>query len=56
MVDVAEQVLRLRLTSLWQGYALPPEEIARIKLEEVDLPNGRFVKNESAEADDRIAG
>jgi pantothenate kinase len=35
MVDVLEQVLRQRLTSCWQSYALPPEEIAR-KLEEVD--------------------
>jgi pantothenate kinase len=55
MVDVPEQVLRQRLTARWQGYALPPEEITR-KLEEVDLPNGRFVRSESAEADYRIAG
>jgi pantothenate kinase len=55
MVDVPERILRQRLTSRWQSYALPPEEIAR-KLEEVDLPNGRFVRNESTEADYRIDG
>jgi len=55
MVDVPEHVLRQRLTSRWQSYALPSDEIAR-KLEEVDLPNGRVVKNESAAADYRIVG
>ena len=55
MVDVPEQVLRQRLTARWQSYALSSEEIAR-KLDEVDLPNGRFVKSESAEADYRIVG
>lgn len=55
MVDVPEPVLRQRLTSRWESYALPPEEIAR-KLEEVDLPNGRLVRNESAKADYRIIG
>ena len=53
MVDVPEQVLRQRLTSRWQSYALPSEEIAR-KLDEVDLPNGRFVRNASVNADYRI--
>ena len=53
MVEAPEQILRQRLTARWQGYALPPEEIAR-KVEEVDLPNGRFVRNQSAAADYRI--
>ena len=53
MVEAPEQILRQRLTARWQGYALPPEEIAH-KVEEVDLPNGRFVRNQSAAADYRI--
>lgn len=53
MVEVPEQILRQRLTARWQGYALPPEEIAR-KVDQVDLPNGRFVRNESTEADFRV--
>ena len=53
MVEVPEPLLRQRLTARWQGYALPPEEIAR-KVDQVDLPNGRFVRNESVAADYRI--
>lgn len=50
MITASEETLRKRLTARWEGYALPPGEIMR-KLEEVDLPNGRFVRTESVEAD-----
>ena len=53
MLDVPEAVLRERLTARWLDYALPAEEIAR-KLELVDLPNGRFVREHSAAADYRV--
>lgn len=50
MIDVPEAVLRARLTARWQGYGLPPAEIAA-KVEGNDLPNGRLVRAESAAAD-----
>ena len=50
MIDVPEEVLRARLTARWQGYGLPPGEIAA-KVEGNDLPNGRLVRAESAAAD-----
>lgn len=50
MVDVPEQVLRDRLTARWVGYGLSPEEIDW-KVNGNDLPNGRFVRTESAQAD-----
>lgn len=53
-VTVPEPVLRARLVARWQGYGLPPEEIAA-KVEGNDLPNGRFVHESSAAADHVIA-
>lgn len=50
MVAASEGVLRKRLVDRWAGYGLPPDEIRR-KVEENDLPNGRFVAAESNEAD-----
>lgn len=54
MITASEETLRKRLTARWEGYALPPGEIVR-KLEEVDLPNGRFVRAESVDADFEIS-
>ncbi len=53
MVVTPETILRQRLTKRWEFYGLPPSEISR-KIEEVDLPNGRFVVQESAAAEYRI--
>jgi pantothenate kinase len=50
LVDVPEDVLRARLRARWEHYRLPEAEIAR-KLNEVDLPNGRFVMANSVGAD-----
>ena len=52
-IDVPEQTLRERLTARWIHYKLSPEGI-RAKLEDNDLPNGRFVIAESVEPDWRI--
>lgn len=49
-LDVPEAVLRARLEARWQGFGLAPEAI-RVKLEEVDLPNGRRVLQASRPAD-----
>lgn len=49
-VDVSEAVLRERLSRRWRDLGLPEAETAR-KVDENDLPNGRFVKADSAEAD-----
>ncbi|MBI1217539.1 MAG: nucleoside/nucleotide kinase family protein [Rhodobacteraceae bacterium] len=49
-LDVAEDVLRQRLTGRWQGFGLTPAEIA-VKLEANDLPNGRLVRSQSRPAD-----
>ena len=54
LVDVPEPVLRERLTARWQHYDLTPEEIAW-KLDGNDLPNGRFVMDQSRGADFRLA-
>jgi pantothenate kinase len=53
MIETDTDTLRQRLTARWQGYQLPPEEIRR-KVEDNDLPNGRFVATESAPADFRL--
>jgi pantothenate kinase len=49
-VDVPEDVLRRRLVDRWKGYGLSSPEI-EAKVEGNDLPNGRFVKTNSANAD-----
>jgi pantothenate kinase len=49
-IDAPEDVLRQRLTERWRGYGLPPAEI-KAKVEDNDLPNGRFVLAHSAPAD-----
>jgi pantothenate kinase len=54
LVDVPEPVLRERLTARWRHYDLTPEEIAW-KLDGNDLPNGRFVMDQSRSADFRLA-
>ncbi len=53
MVDTPEDVLRERLTARWVHHQLDEEEI-RFKLDEIDLPNGRTVSDESAPADFQI--
>lgn len=54
MIDVPEGILRQRLHERWVGYGLSPEQIVA-KLEENDLPNGRFVREASAAADFIVA-
>jgi pantothenate kinase len=53
MVDTSIETLRARLTKRWAGYNLEPAEIRR-RVEENDLPNGKFVMTESAEPDYRL--
>jgi pantothenate kinase len=53
LLEVPEQVLEQRLTARWQHYELPPEEIAA-KVNENDLPNGRYVMAESGGEDYRL--
>ncbi|WP_309666933.1 nucleoside/nucleotide kinase family protein [Tabrizicola sp.] len=53
MLDVAEGLLRSRLTGRWNRFGLTGAEIQR-KLEDNDLPNGRLVRTQSAVADYRI--
>ncbi len=48
MVVVSEAELRARLQARWEGYQLPPDEIAW-KLDGNDLPNGRLVMSQSIE-------
>jgi len=55
MIAVPEAILRQRLVDRWQGYALPPDEIAA-KLEANDLPNGRLVASASVQAEFIVAG
>lgn len=55
MVTVSEAVLRQRLIERWQGYQLPPAEIAA-KVEANDLPNGRLVVSASIPAEFTFAG
>ncbi len=50
MVDVPEPLLRDRLTARWVGYGLTPQEVDW-KVNGNDLPNGRFVRTESAAPD-----
>ncbi|MCZ7447317.1 nucleoside triphosphate hydrolase [Agrobacterium rhizogenes] len=52
-VDVDEDDLRARLRDRWRSFGLGEEEIIR-KVEENDLPNGRFITSTSAEPDLRI--
>ena len=51
LLEVPERVLE-RLMARWQHYDLPPEEIAA-KVNENDLPNGRYVIAESGGEDYR---
>lgn len=53
LVDIPEAVLRDRLTRRWQGFGLPPAAV-QAKLDDNDLPNGRFVINQSRRPDYRI--
>lgn len=50
MIAVPEAVLRQRLVERWQGYQLPPGEVAA-KVESNDLPNGRLIMSASAPAE-----
>lgn len=50
MVDVPEHVLRSRLRGRWERLGLSEAEI-QAKLEENDLPNGRWVRDGSVAAD-----
>ena len=50
MVDVPEHVLRSRLRGRWERLGLSEAEIVA-KLEENDLPNGRWVRDGSIAAD-----
>jgi pantothenate kinase len=54
LLDVPEPVLRDRLTARWKGYNLTPDEIAW-KLDGNDLPNARYVMQNSAHEDYRLA-
>ena len=50
LVRVPEAELRRRLTARWEGYGLPPAAVAA-KLDDNDLPNGRFVLAHSISPD-----
>jgi pantothenate kinase len=52
-VDVDEDDLRARLRDRWRSFGLGEDEINR-KVEENDLPNGRFITSTSTEPDIRI--
>lgn len=52
-VDVDEDDLRARLRDRWRSFGLGEGEIDR-KVEENDLPNGRFITSTSTEPDLRI--
>ena len=52
-VDVDEDDLRARLRDRWRSFGLGDDEINR-KVEENDLPNGRFIISASTEPDLRI--
>jgi pantothenate kinase len=54
MVDVSEHVLRSRLRGRWERLGLSEAEIIA-KLEENDLPNGRWVRDGSVAADWRVS-
>ncbi|MBO6675335.1 MAG: nucleoside/nucleotide kinase family protein [Rhizobiales bacterium] len=49
-IDVSEEVLRARLVERWREHKLP-EEVARRRIEDNDLPNARLVKAASRPAD-----
>lgn len=53
MVEVAEHALRTRLRGRWERLGLTEAEIIE-KLEENDLPNGRWVRDGSVRADFRV--
>lgn len=53
MVEVPEHVLRSRLRGRWERLGLSEAEIVA-KLEENDLPNGRWVRDGSVAADWRL--
>lgn len=53
LLEVPEAVLGERLAARWQHYELPSEEIAA-KVNENDLPNGRYVMAESGGEDYRL--
>lgn len=53
MVEVPEHVLRARLRGRWERLGLSEAEIVA-KLEENDLPNGRWVRDGSVAADWRL--
>lgn len=52
-VDVGEDDLRNRLRERWRSFGLAEDEIHR-KVEENDLPNGRFIISTSTQPDLRI--
>lgn len=52
-LEVPEEVLRARLTARWEGLGLSPEAV-QVKLEQVDLPNGRRVLENSRPAHFRL--
>lgn len=52
-VDVGEDDLRKRLRERWRSFGLAEDEINR-KVEENDLPNGRFIISTSTQPDLRI--
>jgi pantothenate kinase len=52
-VDVDEEELRRRLQQRWRSFGLDEAEVLR-KVEENDLPNGRFIASTSAEPDLRL--
>lgn len=54
MVEVPEHVLRARLRGRWERLGLSEAEIVA-KLEENDLPNGRWVRDGSVAADWRLS-
>ena len=49
-LDTDAEALRRRLTNRWKTLGLSPADVDR-KLREVDLPNGRFVIEQSVAAD-----
>ena len=49
-VTVPEDVLRRRLIERWRGYGLSSAEIDA-KVEENDLPNGRYVQSRTGAVD-----
>ena len=53
LLEVPERVLEERLMARWQHYELPPEEITA-RVNENDLPNGRYVTAESGGEDYRL--